>query len=209
MDLSEFIKSNDILSDLNDESINFVASSAQLIEYAPMETILKIGEINRYLWIVYDGEVEVSLPETDGGMRAVASLDRGQVFGEMSIMTGEPAIAKITAQTLCKLVRIPRDTLSQILLRNPQILTKLTRIITMRLLQNERDEQLRERQRIANKENEDPYDLNFSSVLESMNILVINCGSSSVKYSLFTTSGSHPLMEGLIEKIGSGRTTFV
>ncbi|MBF0519458.1 MAG: acetate kinase [Nitrospirae bacterium] len=36
-----------------------------------------------------------------------------------------------------------------------------------------------------------------------MKVLVINCGSSSLKYSLFNVPESRPLFEGLIEKIGS------
>ncbi|MEO5358564.1 MAG: acetate kinase [Nitrospirae bacterium YQR-1] len=36
-----------------------------------------------------------------------------------------------------------------------------------------------------------------------MKVLVINCGSSSLKYSLFNVPQSRPLFEGLIEKIGS------
>ncbi|MBF0564071.1 MAG: acetate kinase [Nitrospirae bacterium] len=40
-----------------------------------------------------------------------------------------------------------------------------------------------------------------------MKILVINCGSSSLKYSLFDTSCPKPLFEGLIDKIGSGQST--
>ncbi|QWR78865.1 acetate kinase [Candidatus Magnetomonas plexicatena] len=36
-----------------------------------------------------------------------------------------------------------------------------------------------------------------------MKVLVINCGSSSLKYSLFNVPDSRPLFEGLIEKIGS------
>ncbi len=35
-----------------------------------------------------------------------------------------------------------------------------------------------------------------------MNILVLNCGSSSVKYKLIDTADKHVLAEGGVEKIG-------
>ena len=201
MELSPFFRSIEILSDLKDEEIALLSSSAQRMDYPNHAKIITLGEIGRCLWIVYDGEVEVSIPEADGGSRVIASLERGAIFGEMSIMTGDPAVANVTTSVASKLVRIPRETFSSLLVGNPKTLGKFTRLITKRLLEIARDEPAL---KSALRENEDPYDLNFSSVMDAMKILVINCGSSSLKYSLFDTTRPHPLLEGLVEKIGSG-----
>ena len=206
MNLSQFIKSIGMLSDLNDEEVSLLAAGAELIEYPSMASIIKMGDIGRYLWIVYDGHVDVSIPEAGGEGRVIASLERGEVFGEMSIMTGEPATANVTAGMTCKVVKIPREVFSRVMAGNHATLAKVTRVITRRMLQNERDEDQRERLREAHKENEDPYDLNFSSISEAMKILVVNCGSSSLKYSLFDTQQTSPLIEGLIERIGTKDT---
>ncbi|MBF0554944.1 MAG: acetate/propionate family kinase [Nitrospirae bacterium] len=71
------------------------------------------------------------------------------------------------------------------------------------MTQKEQNETLTAQYKTSRQENPDPYDLNFSSALKQTKILVINCGSSSLKYSLFDTSNPVPLMEGLIEKIGT------
>ncbi|RJS85437.1 acetate kinase [Candidatus Bathyarchaeota archaeon] len=42
-----------------------------------------------------------------------------------------------------------------------------------------------------------------------MKILVLNCGSSSIKYSLFETDGNKVLAEGRIEKIGEEYSIFI
>jgi acetate kinase len=201
MELSPFFRSIEILSDLTDEEIALLSSSAQLMDNPLHAKIITLGEIGRCLWIVYDGEVEVSIPEADGGSRVIASLERGAIFGEMSIMTGDPAVANVTTSVASKLIRIPRETFSRLLVGNPKTLGKFTRLITRRLLEIARDEPAL---KSAHRENEDPYDLNFSSVTDAMKILVINCGSSSLKYSLFDTMKPYPLLEGLVEKIGSG-----
>ena len=200
MDLSAFFKSIEILSDLKNEEIALLSSSAQLVDFPPHAEIISIGEIGRCLWIVYGGEVEVSIPDADGGRRVIASLERGAICGEMSILTGDPTVANVTASTASKLIRIPRETFSRVLAENPKTLGKFTRLITRRLLEIARDERTL---KSALRENEDPYDLNFSSVTDAMKILVINCGSSSLKYSLFDTTRPQPLLEGLVEKIGS------
>ena len=203
MDLLPFFRSVEILAELSDAEIALLSSSAQLLDYPLHAEIITIGDIGRCLWMIYDGEVEVSLPEEDGGSRFIASLERGAIFGEMSIMTGDPAVATVIASTACKLVKIPREAFSRVLAGNPKILGKFTRLITKRLLQIERDEPTL---KSAHNKSEDPYDLNFSSVTEAVKILVINCGSSSLKYSLFDTMQPHPLLEGLVEKIGSDQS---
>jgi acetate kinase len=204
MDLSPFLKNVDILSDLNETQIANLAESAQFLEFTDGAVIIKRGDIGRFLWIVYDGEVEVSLPYPDGTEKHIASLERGAVLGEMSIMTGEPAMASVTSGWSSKLVRIPREIISQVVATNPKTLSKLTKIITRRLLADEKIQEEREKTCVALRENADPYDLNFSSVSEPLKILVVNSGSSSLKYSLFDTARPVPLLEGAVEKIGSG-----
>ncbi len=206
MDISPFLKTVDILSELNEQEIGCLAQTAEYLEYPDGKPIIKLGDIGRFLWIVYDGEVEVTLPDQQENEKVIASLERGAIFGEMSIMTGEPAVANVTSSRYAKLVKIPRESFSQVIARNPKTLTKVTRIITKRLLEDEKYEEERERRLAAYQENEDPYDLNFSSVSEPMKILVVNCGSSSLKYTLFDTTKHFPIIDGIVERIGSKET---
>lgn len=204
MDLSPFLKSVEILSDLADPEIALLAENSQYLEFTDGAPIIKLGEIGRFLWIVYDGEVEVTLPCPDGTEKTIAALERGAVLGEMSIMTGEPAMASVVSGWSSKLIRIPREIISRVVATNPKTLAKLTKIITRRLLADERILAEQEKACVALRENTDPYDLNFSSVSAPLKILVVNSGSSSLKYSLFDTARPAPLLEGAVEKIGSG-----
>ncbi len=204
MELPLFLKSVDILSDLIPEEIAFLSDHALVIPFDDGTPLIKRGDIGRYLWIIYDGEVEVTLPDADGSEHVLTSLERGAILGEMSILTGEPAAANVTAVQSGKVIRIPRDIFSQVIARNLKTLGKLTRIITHRLLEDEKYEEDVEHLSAAHRDVEDPYDLNFTSVAEPMKILVVNSGSSSLKYALFDTALKKPLMEGLFEKIGSG-----
>jgi len=202
-DLSQFLKSMEILSDLQNDEVILLIENAQFLEYSSGVTIIKRGEISRFLWIVYDGEVEVILTGSDGSRKAVATLERGQIFGEMSIMTGDPSEMDVVAVHTVSLLKIPRETISRILAGNFKTLGKFTRLVTKRLLQNEKEE-VEQLRKDALCNNDDPYDLNFSSVSETVKVLTVNCGSSSLKYTLFDTDQKTPLVEGLIEKIGSG-----
>ena len=77
MELGQFFKSIDVLSDLGAEDIAFLAENSQSIDCPADTKIIKIGDIGRYLWIVYDGEVDVSLPDETGSQQVIATLERG------------------------------------------------------------------------------------------------------------------------------------
>jgi acetate kinase len=204
MGLSTFLKSLDIFADLSDREWFILDENAQGIEYAPDAAIIKRGEIGRFLWIIQEGEVKVIQPPSGSAGEITILLKTGSLFGEMSIMTGEPAIADVVAATTCRLIKIPRETLSKLIAGNPKTLGKFARLITERMLSNARISAQHDHQRSAYRLNEDPYDLNFSSASEPLKILVLNSGSSSLKYSLFDTIRNLTLIEGAIEKIGSG-----
>src|SRR5512139_3468249 len=122
MDLLNFLKSVQVLSDLNEKQFNLLLRSSQLIVFSDSEPIIKRGEIGRFLWIVYDGKVNVSRPKADGKWRVVATMGRGEIFGEMSIMSGDPTVADVTSLGTSHVIKIPRDTFSRVIARNPKTL---------------------------------------------------------------------------------------
>jgi CRP-like cAMP-binding protein len=71
--------------------------------------IIQPGQIlSKSATIVYAGEVDVSLPDETGSQQLIASLERGAFFGEMSILSREPAVANVTASLDSKIVKVPR-----------------------------------------------------------------------------------------------------
>ncbi|WP_420266039.1 acetate/propionate family kinase [Candidatus Magnetominusculus dajiuhuensis] len=209
MDLIKFLTSIRQFEDLTKEEIEHIAQSAETVEYKKGAEIKRRGEIGRFLWIVYDGKVDIVLNDDEGNRRPIASLARGEIFGEMSILTGEPSDVDVTATDKSTLVRIPREEVSAIFAKNPKTLSKFAQTITKRLVRRQTEtawDEVRER---AIKVNNDPYDLDFSSAVDPIKILVVNSRSTSLKYTLFNTAYSVPLVDGHIEKIGSEDSSHV
>ncbi len=203
MDPASFLKSLAVFSDMTDPELALLAADSQWVDFAPSAPILKRGDISRYLWIVHEGEVAVSIPASGAAADVSGTLGKGEIFGEMSVMTGEPAVADISARTACRLLRVPRESFSRLIAGNPKTLAKFARLITEQMVHVARAVAQADLQRSAHCENQDPYDLHFSSAAEVMKILVLNSGSSSLKYSLYDTSRDAALIDGEIEKIGS------
>ncbi|MCX7817110.1 MAG: acetate/propionate family kinase [Syntrophales bacterium] len=208
MDTEKFIQSIYVFSDLKPDDINTLINSTQSLHFPKGSRIIKFGEMNRFLWILTSGEAEVMVPTEDGSEESIATLKSGDIFGEMSILTGEPTIASIITKSDVSVLKVPRETISQIITKNPSMLMKLTGLISKRYIENARLETERQLRKAAHSESQDPYDLNFTSCSEPMKILVINCGSSSLKFTLFDTLIGAAVIEGLVERIGTGDVHF-
>ncbi|MBF0538374.1 MAG: acetate/propionate family kinase [Nitrospirae bacterium] len=203
MELPKFLTSVKQFEQLSGEEIDTLASAATVEEYVDGQEIKRRGEIGRFLWVVYDGKANVVLTEASGERKVVATLTRGDIFGEMSLMSGEPSDADIVSYGGCKVVKLKRELCSDVLMKNPKSLASIAQTITRRLLQREREGWESPDVTTALKSNSDPYDLDFSSAIEPIKVLVINSRIASLKYALFDTKYSIPIMEGLIDKMGT------
>ncbi|MCG6551978.1 MAG: acetate/propionate family kinase [Candidatus Magnetominusculus sp. LBB02] len=203
MDLKTLLAATHYFSDFRDSELTKLTEAAVVEDYRPGQRIISRGQPGRFLYMLIKGMGEVIFTDAAGGKLFSASLKSGDIFGEMSIMTGEPTVADVFAVEASQCVAIPRDVFSLAVLKNSAAIVKIASLINKRMTQKEQNEALIAQYKASRRENPDPYDLNFTSALKPMKILVINCGSSSLKYSLFDTSNPTPLMEGLIEKIGT------
>ncbi|MCB0350996.1 MAG: cyclic nucleotide-binding domain-containing protein, partial [Bdellovibrionales bacterium] len=93
------------------EMVEQLQKAASVLNFEPEQTILKQGELNKNLFFLVIGTVDVFV---DGGI--VASLRRkGDLLGEMSVITAKPCSATIVAQTPVELICINVDLFKQIL----------------------------------------------------------------------------------------------
>ncbi|MCC6581566.1 MAG: mechanosensitive ion channel family protein [Phycisphaeraceae bacterium] len=96
------------------------------------EAVVKQGEPGQSLFIVVDGMLGVSVHNDNQPEHRVAQLSPGQFFGEMSLLSGEPRSATITAITEATLHEVTKQTLGPILQQRPHIAEALCRAVAMR-----------------------------------------------------------------------------
>lgn len=99
-ELLNYILSLTFFSDFSENQINEILSASNLIKVEPDKTIIEEGEIDDSFYILISGEVLVRKEEQD-----VAVLEKGQCFGEMAYLTGEPRTATIITKNECILLK--------------------------------------------------------------------------------------------------------
>lgn len=86
------------------------------------EVLIEEGELSNGFFVVLRGRMDVLLAMDDGSTKVVGELGEGEVFGEISNLYREPAVATVRAATPASILRLPRSDFQSLILSHPQIL---------------------------------------------------------------------------------------
>jgi CRP-like cAMP-binding protein len=142
IDMAEVLSRVPLLSVLDAEQTGCLARSGKLHELAASATIVREGEAGASLYIVLTGALEVSRTEGGGPPRTLGRLLPGDVFGEMSLLTGAPRSATVISASPVTLVEIRKEDLEPILNSQPALIAELSDVEARRVLANRDAEQL-------------------------------------------------------------------
>ena len=105
--------------------------------YAADEQIIRQGEPGTSMFIITSGEVEVGVKAPEKEQVQLSKLQVGNYFGEMSLMTGEPRSATVTAIVETRVFEVTRTAFREILEQQPGLLEKLGETIHRRFIERE------------------------------------------------------------------------
>ncbi len=121
----------EILQSLDREEIRKLSERVRVRVFAPGEEVVRQGDAGDSLFIVRRGALDVRI---DGA--AVGSLGEGNVFGEMSLLTGEKRTATVTASSEVRLIEISKEDIGPVIRANPRLLDSLSVILAQRQAAN-------------------------------------------------------------------------
>jgi small-conductance mechanosensitive channel len=123
----------DFVQALSTEARKALIERARFLEYGPGQAVVRQGEQGDTLFLVARGEVAVRV-RLEAGEKEVARLGRGALFGEMSVLTGEPRTATVVALADASLLAVDRDAFERILSKEPDLAQRLAEVIARRRL---------------------------------------------------------------------------
>jgi uncharacterized protein YhbP (UPF0306 family) len=97
-----------IFGDLPEQEADTLAAKLNTTQVDAGDLIVRQGAPADKFFIIVDGEVEV-LREEGGQSHTVATLGRGQFFGEIAILRDTPRMATVRAKTAAVLFAMDRD----------------------------------------------------------------------------------------------------
>ena len=128
MSIAETLGQLALFADLSPSQLEAIAHSHEEDVFAAGERVLRRGLSGGNFYVILEGEAGVEI-----GGEARHTLARGDFFGEISALTGEPPTADVVAVTMLRCLVIPGPQLEGLLLDRPQFMLRLLRIEARRL----------------------------------------------------------------------------
>jgi hypothetical protein len=99
-------------------------------------TVVRQGEAGESLFVLAEGVLDVKREEGDGTQVVLDRMVPGEVFGEMSLLTGQPRSATVIAATEAMVFEIEKAHLDPLLRRRPELAEGLAGILAARQAHN-------------------------------------------------------------------------
>jgi acetate kinase len=183
---------------LSEAHLAELVAGARVASYEPSEAVVEFGEDASFLGVLLEGDIAVSVIGEGGRRHEIGRFKAGDTFGEMALMSGDKTPADFIAETRCRVLRIPVGLFQSVIMTEPKALQHISRTIAERFRKVMADPAAAA---AAFRESDDPYGLDLKGERPEK-ILIINCGSSSLKYTFFDTENGDNTARGQVERIG-------
>lgn len=130
--LDALLARSDLFRLLPEPDLRQLASSARRRHVPAGEAVVRQGEPGSSLFVVVEGALDVTIAEGQGPPRWARLLAAGDMFGEYSLLTGEPRSATVTARTESLLFEITKEALLPALERAPELAQAMSRTLAAR-----------------------------------------------------------------------------
>lgn len=131
--IERLLKELPIFKSLSDNYLSRIAGDFIVFQVKKGETVFYQSDSSTDLYIVLDGTVRASLLNHEGQELVLATFDKGDFFGEMSLLDGKPRSATIIAVEDSALGMLKREGFLSEVKNDPMIAIDLLSAVVQRL----------------------------------------------------------------------------
>jgi hypothetical protein len=113
--------SSPLFEGLSEEELMAVIQGLNFESFASGDIVVAEGAPGSSMYIITSGRVKAFVKDAQGHYRLVKELLEGDFFGEVSVLTGRPRTATVTAAADCELLELDRPTLDAITAKYPRV----------------------------------------------------------------------------------------
>jgi cAMP-dependent protein kinase regulator len=115
------LQASTLFSSFEREALVEILASTELRSFDEGDIIVTEGEEGSSLFLIVGGTVKVFTRTDDGSNVPLAELGPGDFFGEVSLLTGKPRTATITARTEVTAIELDRGNVDRIEAGHPEV----------------------------------------------------------------------------------------
>jgi len=118
---SQLLTQVPIFEHLEGKELEHLSSLLQARRYPKGEVIFHQGDVGTALFIIRKGQVAIRLSSPDGKEATLALLERGDFFGELALLDGEPRSTDAVAREETEVLSLQRESFHVFLASSPQV----------------------------------------------------------------------------------------
>jgi len=126
------LSSTSLFGKLDESALRDIAAEANPFQLMGGETLIRQGDSAESFYLVTSGRLRAFVTEENGIEHLVGEIGKGELVGEMSVLTGEPRPASVRAIRDTVLLQISKDTLYRYVERHPKVLLLISKVIADR-----------------------------------------------------------------------------
>ncbi|HEX8441667.1 Crp/Fnr family transcriptional regulator, partial [Archangium sp.] len=115
---------------LGEEDLEHLSGLLQQRRYSKGEVIFHQGDVGTALFIVRKGEVAIRLSSAEGKEVILALLGRGDAFGELALLDGEPRSTDAVSRDESDLLKLNQEDFRRFLSERPQVAMGLLAVLS-------------------------------------------------------------------------------
>ena len=174
------------------DKVEEIVIKSRLATFEGNEAILETGDTGNGFGVLISGHAEISMTDNTGTRSVVSQLGAGDVFGVLSLLTGDPITADVIAGNRCFVLMIPQAVFNSHILTNPKAVAYLSRLLA------ERTRAISLDQLSAPAKSDDPYALSLHTN-QPGKVLVLNVGISQIHFGIYDTAESGADVHGIVD----------
>jgi CRP/FNR family cyclic AMP-dependent transcriptional regulator len=113
--------------------LKLIAYTAEVMEFAPGETIVRQGDPADAVYILTEGEAEVLLQDVDGHEMKLATMGRHSLFGETAVIGKGRRTATVRARDRVVTFKISAEVFLDLVRQSPEISMQVMTVLAQRL----------------------------------------------------------------------------
>lgn len=126
------IRAASVLEELSPEEVEAIVASSGLAKFGGGEVVVREGTRGDALFVVTRGVLDVATLGPQGAAIRLGTVEVGDFFGEVSLLTGRPRTATVTARPDTECLRIGREKWESLAAKYPRLRQRLEREIETR-----------------------------------------------------------------------------
>lgn len=133
METLEFFNNCDFFKGLPEEELKILGDVAKSRKVGKNTLVINEGDVSSTMYFIKEGRVNATLSNEDGKEVILSSLKKGDHFGELSLLDGEPRSSNIITMEKCEFLILHKDDLFKMMQQDSRIAINVIKYLCSRI----------------------------------------------------------------------------